>query len=58
MVVPMAKTIEELVERMKGALPPTRDDVTVLADGLRLDSREVVMAWLKEDAIARQAGAS
>ena len=54
----MAKTIEELVERMKGALPPTRDDVTVLADGLRLDSREVVMAWLKEDAIARQAGAS
>ena len=32
--------------------PPTEDDVTVLLDGRRLDSRESVEAWLKEvDAI-------
>jgi DNA polymerase III delta subunit len=33
---------------MRSAEPPTDDDVTVLLDGRRLDSRESVQAWLKE----------
>jgi hypothetical protein len=37
---------------MHEVAPPTEDDVTVLLDGRRLDSRESVEAWLKEvDAI-------
>jgi hypothetical protein len=30
------------------ARPPTADDVTILWDGRRLDSREAVMEWLAE----------
>jgi hypothetical protein len=33
---------------MRSAEPPTEDDVTVLLDGRRLDSRESVEAWLQE----------
>ena len=33
---------------MHFAEPPTEDDVTVLLDGRRLDSRESVEAWLRE----------
>jgi hypothetical protein len=33
---------------MRSAEPPTEDDVTVLLDGRRLDSKESVEAWLKE----------
>jgi hypothetical protein len=33
---------------MRSADPPTEDDVTVLHDGRRLDSRESVEAWLRE----------
>jgi len=33
---------------MHSAEPPTEDDVTVLLDGRRLDSRESVEAWLRE----------
>jgi hypothetical protein len=37
---------------MRYAKPPTDDDVTVLPDGRRLDSKEAVEAWLIEvDAI-------
>ena len=37
---------------MHSAGPPTEDDVTVLLDGRRLDSRESIEAWLTEvDAI-------
>jgi hypothetical protein len=47
-----AKTVIEWAERMHSAGPPTEDDVTVLLDGRRLDSRESVEAWLTEvDAI-------
>jgi hypothetical protein len=47
-----AKTVVEWAERMSSAAPPTEDDVTVLLDGRRLDSRESVEAWLTEvDAI-------
>ena len=39
---------EELFERVRHAPPPTDDDVTILWDGRRLDSREAVMEWLAE----------
>ena len=41
-------TAEELIERVRHAGPPTPDDVTILWDGRRLDSREAVMEWLAE----------
>jgi len=47
-VAQRAKTIVEWAERMRSAGPPTEDDVTVLLDGRRLNSRETVEAWLKE----------
>ena len=46
-------TAEELVERVRHAPPPTEDDVTILWDGRRLDSREAVMEWLAEVAAKR-----
>lgn len=39
---------EELFERVRHAPPPTDDDVTILWDGRRLDSREKVLEWLAE----------
>jgi hypothetical protein len=48
MVLPRAKTAEEVIERMRHAAPPTPDDVSILWDGRRLDSREAVMEWLAE----------
>jgi hypothetical protein len=48
MVLPRAKTAEEVIERMRHAAPPTPDDVSILWDGRRLDSREAVMEWLTE----------
>jgi hypothetical protein len=48
MALPRAKTAEEVIERMRHAGPPTPDDVTILWDGRRLDSREAVMEWLAE----------
>ncbi len=39
---------EEWFEGMRNAAPPTDDDVTILWDGRRLDSREAVMEWLAE----------
>ena len=41
-------TAEEWFEGMRYADPPTDDDVTILWDGRRLDSREAVMEWLAE----------
>ena len=41
-------TAEEWFEGMRHAAPPTLDDVTILWDGRRLDSREAVMDWLAE----------
>ncbi len=46
-------TAEEWLERMNHAAPPTADDVSILWDGRRLDSREAVMAWLAEVAAKR-----
>jgi hypothetical protein len=55
MALPPVKSLEEPVERMKSAAPPTSDDVTILPDGRRLDSREAVMAWLAENNATREA---
>ena len=41
-------TAEEWFEGMRHAAPPTEDDVTILWDGRRLDSKEAVMEWLAE----------
>jgi hypothetical protein len=41
-------TAEELFERVRHAPSPTDDDVTILWDGRRLDSREKVLEWLAE----------
>jgi hypothetical protein len=41
-------TAEKLIERVRNFGPPTPDDVTILLDGRRLDSREAVMEWLAE----------
>ncbi|HXN63501.1 MAG TPA: hypothetical protein VN886_23860 [Acidimicrobiales bacterium] len=46
-------TAEELIERVRHAAPPTSDDVTILWDGRRLDSRESVMEWLAEVQVKR-----
>jgi len=49
-------TAEELAEALRHALQPTSDDVTILRDGRRIDSRESAVAWLAELA-AERAGA-
>jgi hypothetical protein len=48
MVAEPVMTAEEWFEGMRDARPPTPDDVTILWDGRRLDSREAVMEWLVE----------
>ena len=48
MIKQRATTVAEWAERMHSAEPPTDDDVTVLLDGRRLDSKESVEAWLRE----------
>jgi hypothetical protein len=46
-------TAEDWFEGMRHAGPPTPDDVTILWDGRRLDSREAVMEWLAEVDVKR-----
>jgi hypothetical protein len=46
-------TAEEWFERMRHAAPPTADDVTILWDGRRLDSREAVLQWVAEVEVER-----
>jgi hypothetical protein len=58
MALPRAKTAEEVIERMRHAAPPTPDDVSILWDGRRLDSREAVMEWLAEVDAKRAAEAA
>lgn len=41
-------TAEELIDRVRHLGRPTPEDVTILWDGRRLDSRESVMEWLAE----------
>lgn len=53
MVAKPVKTAEELAKALRDASPPTRDDVTVLPDGRRIDSRASALAWLSELAADR-----
>jgi hypothetical protein len=46
-------TAEQLIERVRSAPPPTDDDVTILWDGRRIDSREKALEWLAEIEVAR-----
>jgi hypothetical protein len=48
MVTQPVMSAEEWFGGMRNARPPTSDDVTVLWDGRRLDSRDAVMEWLAE----------
>jgi len=41
-------TAEELAAALRDAAPSSDDDVTVLRDGRRIDSREAALAWLEE----------
>lgn len=50
-------TAEELAEALRHAPPATPDDVTVLSDGRRIDSREIALEWLAELAAERGANA-
>lgn len=45
--------VEELAEALRQAPPPSEDDVTLLWDGRRLDTREAAMEWLAEVAAKR-----
>ena len=48
MTTSTAKTVGELAERMRLAGRPSDDDVTILVDGRRIDSKEAVEQWLLE----------
>jgi hypothetical protein len=41
-------TVEELAESLHHGRPPTEDDVTILWDGRRIDSKEAALHWLAE----------
>jgi hypothetical protein len=47
------RSFSEILEVVKGALPPTPDDVTILGDGTRIDSREAAYTWLADLAAER-----
>jgi len=53
MAAPPVMAAEELIERVRHAPPPTEDDVTILWDGRRLDSKDAVMEWLAEVEVKR-----
>ncbi len=48
-------TAEELAEALRNASLASVDDVTVLPDGRRIDSRKRALAWLAELAADRAA---
>ena len=49
------RTFEDLAEAMRNAPPPTDDDVTILEDGRRIDSKEAALQWLAEVQVRRDA---
>ncbi len=53
------KTVEQLAESLRHGRPPTEDDVTILWDGRRIDSKEAAVQWLAElDAERAEAAAA
>lgn len=51
-------SLQELCADLSEAPPPTSDDVTILLDGRRLDTKEKVLAWIEELDADRAAGRS
>lgn len=51
-------TFEQLRKDLGNAPPSTPDDVIVLMDGRRLDTKEKVLGWLAELEVDRAAGRS
>jgi hypothetical protein len=49
-------SFDELAELVRHAPPPTPDDVSITADGRRLDGKEKVLAFLAEIEAERAAG--
>ena len=49
-------TGEEFLARVRAAAPSTPDDVSIVRDGRRLDSKDAVVAWLAEVEADRAAG--
>ncbi len=49
-------TFQELAEAVRHAPPPTEDDVTVTWDGRVINTKEKLLAWLKEIDAERAAG--
>ena len=52
----LPSTGEEIVARVRAAATPTPDEVSILRDGRRLDSKDAVVAWLAEVEADRAAG--
>jgi hypothetical protein len=46
--VPQRLTREEIREMSRGLEPPTDDDVSITSDGVRLDSKEKVIAFFEQ----------
>lgn len=51
-------TVEQLAESLRHGRSPTADDVTVLWDGRRIDSKEAALQWLAELEAERAAEAA
>lgn len=49
-------TFEEWAEALKHAPPPTPDDVSITWDGRAINTKEKLLAWLKEIEAYREAG--
>lgn len=47
---------DEFLARVRAGAPTTSDDVSITLDGRRLDSKDVVLAWLAEVEADRAAG--
>lgn len=49
-------TFEELAEDVRHAPPPTDDDVSITWDGRAINTKEKLLAWLKEVEANEKAG--
>ncbi len=53
-LLPLAS--DEFIARVESAGPATRDDTSITMDGRRLDTKDAVLAWLREVETERAAG--
>lgn len=58
MAAPVRLSREQIAEMSRDLPAATSDDVSITSDGVRLDSREKVLAFLAEIERERQGGAS